>query len=414
MLTFPTYLLKTGRVPPLAMAEAIIAQRDARPILGELAVQRGKLTPATVDKILAQQRRRKVKIGQAAIAAGALTVADVETLLSEQSSLEPDLVDVLVERGVLSRDVAEGERERFRAIEEDVTLQEEARTNRAAGSFACSVAMLRELRPFSTAVRDALDLLARSDVAPAKVAEVLSSDPAITVATLRVANSAMYRRGKPSESLTDAVVRLGASTVRDLVTGLSLLGLFMENDAVATVTRQHLAGTAAIARCLAGATVPRLANLAFLAGLLHDVGKLLLLQSGEFSYDATPREALERGNRLHLLEEEALGYDHAVLGGLALALWDLPKPVAEAVAWHHEPTRAHLAGGDTAILTALVVVAGELDHHQALSAHYTSLVAKELENHSEASFLGLDPSTVEEVWVELVQARAEMTALLAR
>src|ERR1051326_4686509 len=166
MLTFPTYLLKTGRVPPLAMAEAIVAQRDSRPTLGELAVQTGMMTKAALDKILLQQRRRKIKIGQAAIAAGALTIADVEKLLEEQGRLEPDLVDVLVERGILSREIAEGERERFRAIEEDGALREEARTQRAAGSFACSVARLAELRPFSVAVRDAPALPSQPHLAP--------------------------------------------------------------------------------------------------------------------------------------------------------------------------------------------------------------------------------------------------------
>ena len=83
MLTFATYLLKTGSVPPLAMAEAIVAQRDARPTLGELAVAKGKLTRATIDTLVAAQLRRRIKIGQAAVDAGALTEADVEQLLDE-------------------------------------------------------------------------------------------------------------------------------------------------------------------------------------------------------------------------------------------------------------------------------------------------------------------------------------------
>jgi len=413
MLTFPTYLLKTGRVPPLAMAQAIVAQRDARPCLGELAVQRGKATKSVIDKLLSQQRRRRVKIGQVAVDAGVLTRDDVDELLELQSDLEPDLVDVLVDQGTLSRDVAEGERDRFREIEQDIEARDGPR-ERARSSFACSVARLALLKPFSSAVREALDLLALPDVAPAKVASVLETDAAITVATLRVANSAMYRRGTPCDSLKDAVVRLGAGAVRDIVTGISLLGVFNESDRFATITLQHIAGTAAIARVLAGATSPRLANVAFLAGLTHDIGKMLLHQSGEFQYDALPRDALEGGGKLHVLEAEALGYDHAVLGGLAVSLWELPKVVADAVTFHHEPLGAHVFGGDTAQLTSIVVLASELEHHQSLSPHYTAHVERELASDPEARELGLEPSAVEEIWVELVQARAEMAALLGR
>ncbi|HEX3593490.1 MAG TPA: HDOD domain-containing protein [Polyangiaceae bacterium] len=414
MLTFPTYLLKTGRVPPLAMAHAIVAQREARPTLGELAVARGKLTRAAIEKLVQQQRRRKLKLGQVAVDSGALTRADVDALLEEQASLEPDLVDVLVDHGTLTRDVAEGERERFREIAHDIEMRVGQRESYALGSFACSVARLSLLMPFSSAVREALGLLSNPDVAPAKVATVLEADPAITVATLRIANSAMYRRGTACDSLKDAVIRLGAGTLRDIITGISLLGVFTENDRVAQCTRQHLAGTAAIARILAGAVAPRLSNFAFLAGLTHDIGKLLLLQSGEFSYETLPRGTLEEGNKVHALETAALGYDHAILGGLALGMWELPGLVADAVAYHHEPMRAQVAGGDTAQLTSLVVLAGELEHHQSLSPHYTSLVERELATHAEATQLGLEPSAVEEIWVELVQARAEMAALLSR
>lgn len=414
MLTFPTYLLKTGRVAPIAMAQAIVAQREARPSLGELAVQRGKASKPAIEKLVQQQRRHRLKIGEAAVDAGMLTRDDVEALLEEQSSLEPDLIEILVGQGTLARDIAEGERERFREIERDIASRSTAREAAARGSFACSVARLATMKPFSSAVRDALDLLSTPEAPPAKVAAVLETDPAITVVTLRVANSAMYRRGTQCDSLKDAVVRLGSAAMREIITGVSVLGAFTEFDRFANMARQHVAGTAAIARILAGATAPKLGNVAFLAGLLHDIGKLLLHQSGEFAYESLPRESLEGGGKLHLLEAEALGYDHAVLGGLAASLWELPKIVADAVAFHHEPLGAHVVGGDTARLTAIVVLASEIEHHQSLSPHYTAHVARELENHPEARELGLDSSTVEEIWVELVQARAEMAALLAR
>jgi HD-like signal output (HDOD) protein len=413
MLTFATYLLKTGSVPPLAMAEAIVAQRESRPSLGELAVARGKITQAVLEALLLSQRRRRIKIGQAAVDAGALTEAEVEQLLEEQSSLEPDLADVLVNRGILTRDAAEEERARFRAIEEELE-RPPLRETKANASFASSVAKLSQLKPFSDSTREALDLLSDPHVAPAIIGATLETDPAVTIATLRVANSALYRRGRACDSLADAIVRLGAGTIRDIVTGISLLGAFPENDRAANATRQHLAGAAALAHTLAGAVLPQLSNVAFLAGLTHDIGKLLLMQSGEFSYDSVPRDAFESGGKLHVFEDQALGYDHAVLGGLSLGFWQLPKIVADAVAFHHEPMRAHVAGGDTAALTALLVLASEFDHHLTMSPHYTYLVEREIATNPEAHYLGLEPSAIEEIWVELVQARAEMAALLSR
>jgi HD-like signal output (HDOD) protein len=96
-------------------------------------------------------------------------------------------------------------------------------------------------------------------------------------------------------------------------------------------------------------------------GLLHDIGKLLIMQTRHQSYAELVAAAAGVPDELHLQEREFLGYDHAVLGGHVLAKWGLPYPVPKIVAWHHQPARAYQEGGPVAVLVAVLRIADVID-----------------------------------------------------
>ena len=219
-------------------------------------------------------------------------------------------------------------------------------SSEAEAEFVTFLAELRELRPFSAVVQRVLSLLGDDDFEVAEVRRLIEEDPALAARVLKVANSAAFSGVRACDSVQQAVVRLGRDTVREMLVALSALSLFQDLLGWGQQVRDHCASTAALARVLADAAGPKLPA-ALLAGLLHDVGKLLLLQARRFPTPAMPLaqvELLKAADGSAAIERQHLGFDHAVLGGHAARMWRLPHPIPEAVAWHHRPETVYGGG----------------------------------------------------------------------
>lgn len=172
------------------------------------------------------------------------------------------------------------------------------------------------------------------------LAKLIARDQSLAARLLRLANSAFFAIRGGVRSIPQAVTLMGLVRVRDLVLGLSVWGALNDNDPRGRQHRRgmwvHTATVAAAAKLLAERTGGDGAS-AFAAGLLHDVGKLVLgLRLGK-TYWALLDEAAERGVGAAALEEEAFGCQHATVGGWLLQLWQLPPALIDAVAYHHEP-----------------------------------------------------------------------------
>lgn len=175
---------------------------------------------------------------------------------------------------------------------------------------------------------------------------VIMNDPSLTSKLLKTVNSAYYGRTQEIESLQDAVVHLGTEEVVDFAFGLAAAKVFdiaAKTEGVdPKALWHHCLFTALIAQDLcrnfpeAGVDSSRI----FTAGLLHDVGKIFVMESYAVPY----REILGHGSR-HLLpifelEEEILGVSHATIGRHLSCGWNLPQPLVQAIAFHHQPAAA--------------------------------------------------------------------------
>jgi putative nucleotidyltransferase with HDIG domain len=283
---------------------------------------------------------------------------------------------------------------------------------KAAQSLAAHLAEIEGLRPFPVVVQKVIACVARPDFRTEQVRDLIEEDPALAARILRVANSVAFRARVPCASIQDAIVRLGARTVTDLASGMAAMTAFADLKGAGKAVREHCVGTAAIVRALAY----RMSDgvdpaVAFLVGLLHDIGKLLILQTRHQSYAELLADTAGAPDELHLQEREFLGYDHAVLGGHVLAKWGLPNPVPKIVSWHHQPARAYREGGSLAVLVAVVRIADVIDTLVSSEKLTDGAALKRLATSSDAVHGGIGEQDIMATFSEASALRGEALML---
>jgi putative nucleotidyltransferase with HDIG domain len=168
--------------------------------------------------------------------------------------------------------------------------------------------------------------------------KVLERDPSLSVQVLKLANSAAYGRAGNVADLGRAIALLGRREIADMAliaansTGFSEL----ENELLRHVDFWvHSVSCARLARELAPAAGAS-PDEAFAAGLLHDVGHLLLFNLCSALMSTVLEDALDEGVDLYVIERRRLGYDHAAVGAAVLRSWNMPADLCDAVALHHQ------------------------------------------------------------------------------
>jgi len=176
-----------------------------------------------------------------------------------------------------------------------------------------------------------LHLMGDPDVTICTLASVVSKDPVLATRVLGMANSALYGAMSPLRSVSDAVVRLGTRTVRNVVVTVSMQSQFKSPEIYGqdgARFMEHAIGTAYVAHLIAE-TVRADVEEAFLCGLLHDIGKLVILKTAH-QYQQK-HEVVIRADEV----QAAVLEHHALCGALALGFWNVPTDVREVVQFHH-------------------------------------------------------------------------------
>ena len=186
------------------------------------------------------------------------------------------------------------------------------------------------------------DELRKEDASMEQIGEIISHDIGMTSKILQLVNSAFFGLPQPISSPGDAVMYLGLSTVRALVLSLQVFSQF-KNPQLAGFSLEALANhcwtTAVLARRIARAESgdTKMMDQCFLAGLLHDIGRIILADGLPEQYARVWHEALEKHLPVWQAEQSEFGATHADVGAYLLGLWGLPNPVVEAVALQHSP-----------------------------------------------------------------------------
>lgn len=172
------------------------------------------------------------------------------------------------------------------------------------------------------------------------IAQAISCDVGLSARLLALVNSPFYGLSHAVDSLDRAVAVVGSRQLLELAVGVCLVTSFQNIPSALFDMRafwEHSLACGIVARLLASLRGDRREDRAFTAGLLHDVGRLVMLRQ----YPARCLEALAqarcRQEPLCKVEEEFWGFDHAALAGVLLEGWGLPASLIQAVAGHHQP-----------------------------------------------------------------------------
>lgn len=224
-----------------------------------------------------------------------------------------------------------------------------------------------QLPPLPEVVNVMMQALNREDASIARCADLLQRDPALTARVLRLANSAFYGVPGRVASVHNAINLIGLRSLRSLVATVALTQQFPAapgSAAALGVFWRHTVAVAFASRALAAAHGLD-EELAYTAGLLHDVGRLVLAAHFPAAHAAVLQAARQAGGG-PLLEREVTGTDHAEVGALVAAHWHLPAAVVDVIARHHRPDEAATACTLLDVVHVADVLAHGLGHtHEA-------------------------------------------------
>lgn len=180
--------------------------------------------------------------------------------------------------------------------------------------------------------------IARQNVTIHEIACIVEADPGLTVRILQLVNSAFFGRAQRTTSISQAVNLLGMELLKSLVLSAHVsvaAEAFLPREFSLTHFQQYSIRIARLARRFV--VNAELADDAFTAGIVHDIGKIVLALKEPLLFTKVLQRLGQTGEQHHLVEKELIGTSHAEAGAALLASWEIPFPIVECVAFHHCP-----------------------------------------------------------------------------
>ncbi len=195
----------------------------------------------------------------------------------------------------------------------------------------------------STTVTRVLEICNKPNTSPNDLNRVISLDPVLTGQVLKLINSAYYSLPNQITSLTRAIIMLGLNTVKNLALSTAILGTLKKSEAGMVMSMDafwtHSICVGVTAKALAhrkGVHVTMLEEF-FVAGLLHDLGKIPMCARFSGEYEEVIELAVLEQGPLERAELLVFGFDHGEVGGMIAEKWQLNDPLVESLRYHHEP-----------------------------------------------------------------------------
>ncbi|MBN1578905.1 MAG: HDOD domain-containing protein [Chitinispirillaceae bacterium] len=221
-------------------------------------------------------------------------------------------------------------------------------------------------------------LLQNPKTSAEEVGKAITTDQALASKVLKLVNSAFYGFPGRISTITHAIVILGFSTVKNVVLTASIFDIFRnKGEGMAGFDLEDFwlhsiacgAASAAIAKQIGGLEKEE----CFIAGLIHDLGKLILCQYLPDEFRSALQHSAENRQLLYESEKKLFGSTHAEIGGYLTERWNLPTNLQNPVKYHHQPSPAHDNHPMTAIVHCADILVRALDYGNGGDAHIPSL-----------------------------------------
>jgi HD-like signal output (HDOD) protein len=203
---------------------------------------------------------------------------------------------------------------------------------------------LDRLPKMSPMLTQLLAQLSRPNCEVSQLVGTVERDPMLSGQILRLANSAIFGRLRPVSSVRHAVAMIGTGALRKFALGSSISNLFSRTKLARHFSLRrfnvHSVATATLLELLSEELPFESGEDAFLAGLMHDIGKLLVAASFPQQYDDILGLTAVNGATLIEAERDILGIDHAELSSLAILRWELSEAIQSAACYHHQPNES--------------------------------------------------------------------------
>jgi len=231
--------------------------------------------------------------------------------------------------------------------------------------LAQALALANDLPPLSPLARHLLATMAAPGDGPSlrEVANWIEKDIMTSGKVLALANSALYGRLVPTLSVRKAVARLGLNPLRNLIFHESMTKVWSQLTTPAEWSsirfNTHSTATAVFCEIIASALAPEHVELAFLAGMFHDTGRLIIAVLLHDNLDVLEELNRHEHQDLEEVEKELVGFTHAEVSAIVARSWNLPSSIEAAVRHHEDPNADPAQDESNKILLSHIVNAAD-------------------------------------------------------
>jgi putative nucleotidyltransferase with HDIG domain len=254
------------------------------------------------------------------------------------------------------------------------------------------------LSPLPMVVRKVMEISNDPNSTATSLGSVIKKDQSLTAKILKIVNSAYFGFYRKISNIDQAIVILGFEEIKNITIATSLMQSF-PTDYNFVLNRDdfwmHSLSCAFISKALCSSSLELNAEDAFVVGLIHDIGKLVLLQHLNQPYNLVIYNSAEHIEKLHKVEKAMIGVSHAEVGGILAENWKLPRQLVDAISNHHDPEKA----GPDALYTHIAHIANYFSHKYQLGMSYNP----KPDDVSKMSLkaLGLDKIYLEDLWKKI-------------
>jgi putative nucleotidyltransferase with HDIG domain len=206
---------------------------------------------------------------------------------------------------------------------------------------------LQTLATIPAVAKRILELVGNPTVSLGEISRFISHDPVLTSRVLRMVNSPIYGFPGRISSVNQAVLLLGLNVVRGLLFGVTVFDL-MQQTMIGLW--EHSMGCAILSRLIALKKGLKDAEEMSIDGLLHDIGKVVLVLKFPDEYEKVMDQAREKDFTVYEVEADYFSTTHATVGAWVAEQWSFPKPLIDVIRYHHKPHLSKVAPMETAIV----------------------------------------------------------------